>query len=105
MDVERVFPPSIYNAPPFDDAVQEVNVMEERENWCPSVRVTESAPPLPFTHSHLLNVMLERVMVVERDGNSNIVPFPFNRVKFSNVTPSHVILPLPISNSGVASVP
>ena len=48
-------------------------------------RVTAIAPPLPFIHLQFLNVMLERVMEVERDGNSNIVPFPSDRVMFSNV--------------------
>ena len=68
-------------------------------------RVTEITPPLPLSHLQLLNVILEREMEVESEVNSNIVPFPLNRVIFSNVTLSHDILPLPISNSGVLLVP
>ena len=63
--------------------------------WLFDVGLTNSAPPLPLSHLQLLNIMLEREMEVESEVNSNIVPFPFNRVMFSNVTLSHDILPLP----------
>ena len=76
-------------------------VREERENWYPEERVTEIAPPLPLSHLQLLNDIPDRVREVESVVNSNILPFPFNRLIFSNLTSSHIILPLPISNSGV----
>ena len=59
VDVESASPPSIYNAPPFDVAVQEVNAMEERESLCPDVRVAEIAPP--FVDEQFVNVTPEIV--------------------------------------------
>ena len=53
VEVESASPPLIYNAPPLDVAVQEVNVMEERESLCPEVRVNEIAPP--FSDEHDVN--------------------------------------------------
>ena len=55
--MESTFPPSIYNAPPFDEAVQEVNVMEERVSLCSDERVAEIAPP--FSDEQSLNVTPE----------------------------------------------
>ena len=52
-----------------------------------------------------MNVIPERDIEDDRDVNWNILPFPVDRLIFSNVTPSHDILPLPISNSGVLFVP
>ena len=74
VESESASPPSIYNAPPFDVAVQEVNVMEERESVCPDERVAEIAPP--FSDEHPLNVTPEIVTSESREANSNTLPFP-----------------------------
>ena len=56
VELERALPPLMDNAPPFDVAVQEANVMEERVNLCRDERVAEIAPP--FDAEHELNVVL-----------------------------------------------
>ena len=74
VDVESTLPPLMYNAPPLDVAVQEVNVMEERESLCPDVRVTEIAPP--FSDEHDLNVAPLILCPLLIELNSNTPPFP-----------------------------
>ena len=59
VEVERALPPLIYNAPPFDVAVHEVNVTEERDSLCPEERVAEIVPP--FSDEHDVNFTPEIV--------------------------------------------
>ena len=67
--------------------------------------VTAITPPLPEEQLQFVNVIPEIEREVERDVNSNIVPFPLNRVMFSNVTSLQKRLPLPMSISGLSFVP
>ena len=78
VEVESASIPSIYNAPPFDVAVQEVNVMEERVSLFSDERVNEIAPP--FVDEQFVNVTPERVTSDGMEVNSNTPPFPLPRL-------------------------
>ena len=54
VEIESAFPPLIYNAPPFDVAVQEMNVTEEIDSLYREERVVEIAPP--FSDEQSVNV-------------------------------------------------
>ena len=96
---------STANPPPPREEEHEVKVGELKVKVHPLSTLTYTPPPYPSLAVHPLNVMDGRVNDEGSEVNSNIVPFPLDRVIFSNVTLSHIILPLPISNSGVLRVP
>ena len=78
VEIESASLPSIYNAPPFDVAVHEVNVMEERDSLCSDVRVTEIAPP--FVDEQFVNATPEKVTSDGMEVNSNTPPSPLPRL-------------------------
>ena len=52
VDAERYAPALIQIAPPYPDAVQDVNVSEERVSEWPDEREADIAPPFPFDDEH-----------------------------------------------------
>ena len=83
VEVESTFPPSIYNAPPFDEAVQEVKVNKASVSFFDvEERVAEIAPP--FSDEHNVNVTPEIVWVASMEVNSNTPPSPIVLLMFSN---------------------
>ena len=72
-------------APPLLDAVEEMNEHPVMVSVTFDEDITEITPPFPSLHEQLLNVISDSVTFEESDVNSNIVPFPSERVMFSNV--------------------
>ena len=106
-DIDILPPPvtSAANPPPPREEEHEANLGELNVKVHPLSTLTYTPPPYPPLAVQCLNVMDGSVNDEERDVNSNTLPFPLNRVMFSNVTSAHDRLPIFLSNSGVLFVP